>query len=383
MIPRHRSGQAPRQGSRQASRRGSGQAPGRRGYLDWLRGIAVLIMIEAHTIDSWTRASDREHGAFGYAMILGGFGAPIFLFLAGVAIPLMASARMRKGARDGEAAASVRRRGWEIFGLAFLFRLQSFVLSGGAPALTLLKVDILNIMGLAMVGAAALWGAAQRAWSRALLLAVAAIALTMLTPIVRATPWLAWLPEPVEAYLRPYPGRTTFTIFPWAGFLFAGAALGVVMEQVSERRFIYAMSIIGPAIGLAGYGASYLPPIYAQTNFWTSSPTFFFLRLGVLISLVPVAYALRRAFPRLSEPLEYFGRASLFVYWIHVEMVYGAMSVALHKRLTIEQWLVGFVLFSAFLFGVAKVKDSVVARWKEKGRLPFGSAQGTPSKVEG
>ena len=336
----------------------------RRGYLDWLRGIAVLIMIEAHTIDSWTRAADREHGAFGYAMILGGFGAPIFLMLAGVAIPLMASARMRKGASPREAAAAVRRRAWEIFGLAFLFRLQSFVLSGGAPAQTLLKVDILNIMGLAMVGAATLWGLARGTASRTILLGSAAIALTMLTPIVRATVWLGWLPDPVEWYLRPYPGRTTFTIFPWAGFLFAGAALGVVMAKVPERRFIASVSVLGPAIALAGYGASYLPPIYEQTNFWTSSPTFFFLRLGVLMSLVPIAYVASHALPRISAPLEYFGRASLFVYWIHVEMVYGAMSVALHKRLPFEQAVVAFAIFSAFLFGVAKVKDYVVERWK-------------------
>ena len=30
----------------------------------------------------------------------------------------------------------------------------------------------------------------------------------------------------------------------------------------------------------AGYAASYLPALYPQTNFWTSSPTFFFLRAG-------------------------------------------------------------------------------------------------------
>ena len=29
------------------------------GYLDWLRGIAVLIMIEAHVLDSWTRRRTR------------------------------------------------------------------------------------------------------------------------------------------------------------------------------------------------------------------------------------------------------------------------------------------------------------------------------------
>ena len=335
----------------------------RRGYLDWLRGIAVLIMIEAHTIDSWTLVSERARATFGWAMILGGFGAPIFLFLAGVAIPFMAAARMRKGASFRVAAAAVRRRGWEIFGLAFLFRLQSFVLSGGAPLATLLKVDILNIMGPAMVGAAALWSISRRRTMQFAALVAAAVAVAMLTPVLRATPLLGPLPDPIEWYLRPYPGRTTFTLFPWAGFLFAGAALGVVLERAREKPAIAALAVIGPVCALAGYAASFLPPIYEQTNFWTSSPTFFFLRLGVLISIVPVAYAASRLLPRVSGPLEYFGRASLFVYWIHVEMVYGVMSQSLHKRLTLEEALVAFAVFSMLLFGVAKVKDRTVARW--------------------
>jgi len=48
----------------------------------------VLIMIEAHTLDAWTRIDERGHGAYGWAMVIGGFGAPTFLFLAGLAIAL-------------------------------------------------------------------------------------------------------------------------------------------------------------------------------------------------------------------------------------------------------------------------------------------------------
>ena len=129
----------------------------RRAYLDWLRGVAVLIMIEAHTLDSWTRVADRARGAYKWAIVVGGFGAPIFLFLAGVALALAAGSRLRKGLSDAEVAALARRRGWQIFGLAFLFRLQSAVLGGGGLQ-SLLKVDILNVMGLSMLVAAGLWG---------------------------------------------------------------------------------------------------------------------------------------------------------------------------------------------------------------------------------
>jgi uncharacterized membrane protein len=335
----------------------------RREYLDWLRGVAVLIMIEAHTLDAWTRLDDRGHSAYAWAMILGGFGAPVFLFLAGIALALASGSRLRKGRSAAEAAALARRRGWQILGLAFLFRLQSWIISGGDVERALLKVDILNIMGIAMLAAAVLWGFGRGRWSRASWLLAAAIAAAMLTPLIRATTLLDVVPDPVEWYLRPSPGRTTFTLFPWGGFLLAGTAVGLWLDASrpgpEERRTVWLLALVGPACAIGGYLASLRPAIYDQTDFWTSSPTFFFLRLGVLISLVPIAYAWNALF-RGRSPLREFGLASLFVYWIHVEMVYGVVSTPLHRQLTFPQALVAFAAFSAFLFGLVKLKDRFV-----------------------
>jgi uncharacterized membrane protein len=331
----------------------------RRGYLDWLRGVAVLIMIEAHTLDSWTRTDARGNSVYGWAMVLGGFGAPIFLFLAGVALALAAGSRLRKGKRASEAAALARRRGWQILGLAFLFRAQSWIISGGEPARVLLKVDILNIMGVAMLGGAVLWGLGASRWRRAALFTAAAVGAAMLTPIVRATSILDPLPDALEAYLRPAPGFTAFTLFPWAGFLLGGAAVGSWLDASQtprdERRTIVLLALLGPAVAAGGYAASFLPPIYEQTNFWTSSPTFFFLRLGILVSAIPVAYAWNLWQGR--SPLREFGVASLFVYWIHVEMVYGVISAPLHRQLTLGQAVAAFAAFSVFLFLLVKLKE--------------------------
>jgi uncharacterized membrane protein len=336
----------------------------RRSYLDWLRGIGVLIMVEAHTLDSWTRAQDRGH-AYKWAMVIGGFGAPIFLFLAGVSLALAIGSRLRNGLSEAEAVARARRRAWQIFGLAFLFRLQSAIISGGWSLQSLLKVDILNIMGLSMLAAAVLWGLGRGIGSRTLILSIAAIAAAMTTPLVRVTPLLAPLPDPIEWYFRPDPGRTTFTLFPWAGFLLAGCAIGLWLDRVTdktgERRMIVVLAALGTAVAAAGYAAVFLPPIYAVTEFWTSSPTFFFIRLGLLMAAVSVAYIWMVWIPGRS-PIVEFGVASLFVYWIHVEMVYGSPSLPLHRRLTFEQALVGYMLFSALLFWLVTVKGRLVAR---------------------
>jgi uncharacterized membrane protein len=334
----------------------------RRGYIDWLRGVAVLIMVEAHLFDAWVRVLDRSEPSYRWAILVGGFSAPLFLFLAGVAMALAIGSRTRKGQSAPEAAAIARRRGWQILGLAFLFRLQSFIISGGPFPQTLLKVDILNIMGLAMVLAAVLWGVGTRNGSRVAALGLVALFFAIATPLVRTAPFVTSLPYPVQWYFKAVAGSGAFTLFPWVGFLLCGVVIGLWLDHArtdeEERKAISAMVIFGPVIALAGYGATYLPTVYSGTTFWTGSPTFFFVRLGVLITAIPVAYIWNALF-RGWSPLRDFGAASLFVYWIHVEMVYGVASFWLHKALTFEQAVLSYVAFSLFLFGMVKLKERV------------------------
>jgi uncharacterized membrane protein len=348
----------------------------RRGYLDWLRGVSVLIMIEAHTLDAWTRLDARHNNVYAWAMIVGGFAAPAFLFLAGIALALAAGSRLRRGRTARETAALARRRALQVFGLAFLFRLQSFLISGGNPVQVLLKVDILNIMGLSMLAAALLWGAGTARWNRVLWMAAATIAVAMLTSPLRAAPMLSSLPDPIEWYIRPIPGRGTFTLFPWAGFLLAGTAIGLWLDAATtphaERRLNLGCVAIGVALAAGGYAASFLPPIYRESAFWTTSPTFFFLRLGILIVCLPLAYAWNAAWSGRSA-LQEFGQASLFVYWIHVELAYGVLSSPFHKTLTLGQAFMAYALFTVALFGAAKLKDQVVGWWKTGRLQPSGA----------
>jgi uncharacterized membrane protein len=336
----------------------------RRGYLDWLRGVAVLIMIEAHTLDAWTRPEERTH-LYAWAMVIAGYGAPFFMFLAGIALSLAAGARRRRGASDAAIAAKARWRGWQIFLFAFLFRAQAWIVSGGSLR-SLLKVDILNVMGVSMLVAAVLWQWGRTRARRAMLLLAVAVACTMATPLVRAAQVLDAWPVPLAAYFRPIPGRTMFTLFPWAGFLLVGAAVGLWLETTTtereERKVTTLLGLCGLGAVTGGYLASLLPSIYAHSDYWTSSPTYFFVRLGILLLSIPVAWWWARLWPGWS-PLQDFGRASLFVYWVHVELVYGVISWNLHRALSFQMAVAGFALFAVFMFLLVKAKDRIVDAW--------------------
>ena len=70
----------------------------RKAYLDWLRGVGVLVMIQGHVVDSWTAVPDRTREAYHWITFVGGIGgAPVFLFLAGVALVLARRRAIRRG----------------------------------------------------------------------------------------------------------------------------------------------------------------------------------------------------------------------------------------------------------------------------------------------
>jgi uncharacterized membrane protein len=340
----------------------------RRGYLDWMRGLAVLIMIEAHLFDSWTAEASRHSSAYRWAIILGGFGAPLFLLLAGFAVALSAGSKFRRGGDVQAAAHAVVRRGFEIFLLAFLFRAQAWILGLGSPW-GLLRVDILNIMGPSIMAAALLWGLCRTDRARLVAFAAAALVMTLVTPLVRVMPVLDALPDPLEAYLRPVPGFTGFMFFPWAGFVFAGACAGVLVERArtdrAEARLNAWLLAAGAALAAAGWALSFRPSPYPRSDFWTSSPSFYVLRLGLMVAAVAVAYAwCRRPWRRGWSPMEQLGRTSLFIYWIHVEMVYGLVSMRLHRALSLGQALGAYVAFALFMVVCSLAKDRVVAAWR-------------------
>lgn len=367
----------------------------RRGYLDWARGIAVLIMIVVHLTDSWTNEVSRQGAAFIWTIKIGGFGSTMFLFLAGTAVALSAGSKARKFGDMRRATRAVVYRGLQIFGLAFLFRLQSWLISGGS-AWVMLRVDILNIMGLSIAAAAAVWGLAKTPRARYLAFGVVTLAIALLTPPVRGFAPLAALPDPIEAYFRPVPLLVNFVLFPWAGFVFAGAIVGLLIDATTtperEQRLNVGFAVAGASLFGGGYAASFLPSVYPNSDFWTTSPSYFAMRVGVVLLLVAVAYAWERlAWPKTGTPtvsdslstetvsvpvfapIQQLGRTSLFIYWIHVEMVYGVLSAPLHRALTYPQAFAGFCAFTLLMLALSVAKDRVVARWRLSAKRPTRS----------
>jgi uncharacterized membrane protein len=166
--------------------------------------------------------------------------------------------------------------------------------------------------------------------------------------------WPTLLPPRLEAYIRPVGTLGVFTLFPWIAFVFVGAYVGdLVAAERSERTdrvFHLGLGAAGLAIAGAGALGRSLPAPFAPSEFWTTSLSFFLIRVGVMTLALAGAWLwMRRPTSGHWSPLILLGRNSLFVYWVHVAIAYGAFSAPIHKALSLPVAIAAFILLTLLM----------------------------------
>lgn len=387
------------------------KAPSRLAYIDWMRGLACVLMFQTHCYDSWLSSSARQSKFFMYSQLGGTFPAPLFLFLAGISFALVTDKLRQKNLSPSQIAKTTIRRGGEIFLFGLLFRLQEYLIAWGwAPWSDLLRVDILNTIGLSMMlMGVTCWAVLSiRKGERARLALIfaslgTALLISLLTPPLWTTWRPNWLPWPLESYVNGVhnlgaPQAWLFPIFPWAAFAFAGLAAGFILQSrwAGERP--------AAPFFLAGAGGAVLIAVtrwldarpgqfYAVYDYWHTSPNFFLLRLGMLLVILTAAYSWCRwvdigfaSGPWSFSPLIQLGQASLLVYWVHIEFVYGRLSILPKHNVSIRTASFGLLfvflamLTLAFLRTRTKGRGRAVLAWFQ---TPAGAHEYAPPQNGG
>src|SRR5437868_10935339 len=175
-----------------------------------MRGLACILMFQTHCYDAWLGGDARNTSFLKGSQLLGTLPAPLFLFLAGISFALVTDKLLRKNLNPSEITRTMLRRGAEIFAFGLLFRLQEYLIAWGwAPWSDLLRVDILNTIGVSMMLMGALcWLVLSVSTNQSprvrLILgsAATALAISLLTPPLWTRWRPGWLPWPIESYLN-------------------------------------------------------------------------------------------------------------------------------------------------------------------------------------
>jgi uncharacterized membrane protein len=286
---------------------------------DWLRGLAVLFMVECHSL-VLLRPELRAGPRFSTLNFINGLVAPSFIFAAGFSIGLVQVRSARSGARGPRVRRTLRRIG-EVFAVGLLLNLMWFWYPLREDPTWLLRVDILPCIAYALLLALPL--------TAALALKPKVLAWTTLA-LAAAVFFIAPFGERVAGFWAPLLNKHTGSVFPllpWAGYVFLGIAVGVLAATQSVRRVQAGLGVLA-AVGLL---------LRLLTPHWTFYPphAFFVNDPGdcggrwawvclILIALLEVEQRFAGAW-RTSAPIrwvELFGTSSLSGYFFHESLIY-------------------------------------------------------------
>ena len=326
-------------------------------YLDWVRGIGAVIMLQGHVFHSFLRPELKTTRAYTLSQFVGGMPPALFLFLTGVTLAFLMDSIERKGMAPRERVRQSLRRAGYLFFLAFAFRLQLGVFTGfPAPWQGVFKVDVLNCMGIsiALLSVMALFKTAERIRLCALL----GLGIALLSPVISQMDW-SGVPWIVRNYIIPdYNG---FGIFPWGAYLAFGVSAGSVIRAIPRdatgRCMQWAALLGGALILVCQYMANSPFTIYAKSEFWLNSPAQVLTKVGVLFLMVSFAFLWTRYGAGEGWSwIRQFGVTSLLVYWVHIELVYGHASWLLKDNLTVPQTAFAAVAVILLMLAISTMK---------------------------
>lgn len=335
--------QSPVAGSAAGPAAASSAGAGRILFVDLARAVAVLLMVQGHTIDALLHPDFRTSLQYNAWLYLRGLTSCTFLFLSGAAFSLTGLRHWADQRRFSRRSFKRVRRLTFFLGLGYFVRFPmgrflDLPFASEERWRSFLAVDVLQNVAITLLALQLLIVLTRTPRRFAIACGVIAALLVGFTPLVHGVDWAAYLPLVVASYLSHGTG-SLFPIFPWAGFTLLGAAFGVTAAPWATREHLQplarALFLTGALLAI---GAGVMGELgwfeYGVHDWWRASPLSFVQRLGSVLLLLSMVAAIGHYVTRLTPPLQGLAEESLLVYAVHVALLYGShWTVGLGPRL--------------------------------------------------
>lgn len=344
--------------------------PARVQGIDVARGVASLVMIQGHAYHGWVAEEHRDAG-YAFTRVLGTLPLPSFLVMAGAAVTMRVIAAAARGERPAVVRRSMAKRGAQVMAFGYASNLVYAWMDGAEGWDTLLRADVLQLIGLSIIATAllAVRGAAVPDIQRfARTMASLALVSGIACPAMHS-----WLPAPdgvlrhVVALFIDVPGVTRMPFFPLVAWFGAGAWLTHVLvarrdgssfaEIAGARgRDVLLLALGGLSLAAASTLLTHtlvvragLPLSRASIVIWPNILD----GIGRGALVFAAGAALSVALPGgLRRVLVRIGQGSIYAYMFHIPFCYGALGSALRGQLDMTRatlWLVPLILTSVLV----------------------------------
>ena len=304
-------------------------------FIDLMRAIAVLQMVQGHTTDVLLADNFRNPDNLIYStwVFLRGMTAPIFMFTAGTVFtylfqlvnkPFKENPRVKKGVK----------RGLLLIFLGYLLRYPTWKVVDFSQVSEyswkmFFAVDVLHLIGLSLLALLLLLYIAEKfSLNYYAVFIIATIIIFGVSPFFFKMNWNSFLPAPIAGYFYTGTG-SLFPFFPWAGYVIAGGVLGAYLARhplvFKSSKFSLNLAIIGAALLLASMLSDVLTSMLGITTVVNSANTGLILfRIGFVLLLNALVSFISLKADSIPKILILLGRNTLLIYVVHLVILYGS-----------------------------------------------------------
>ena len=310
-------------------------------FVDLMRLIALLQMVNGHTLDAVLRDDLRGGPGWDRYLWYRGLVSVAFMIVAGIAFHLTTLVRWDAYVADTAGRQRRVRRALEIIAIGYLLRFP-FALFGGDAASVhaalerLAQIDVLHCIGASLLLLEGLTRLVKRREHVVLGAGALATLFVTLAPLTARLP--VELPVSFATGWASHEAGSLFPVFPWSAYVLFGVVLGwCVMPHGARTPIRTSLVRLGVASALV-YGVAWLAyraPFSlfdAETTSWSSSPAFFALKLSAVILGLGALAALTARLRQLPWALRVLSGETLPIYVVHIVVLYWS-SWSVHRMI--------------------------------------------------
>lgn len=303
-------------------------------YIDLMRGLLIVFMIETHISNVFLLSSIKSSSWFSILNFINGLVAPGFLFISGFVFFLTTEKKLNE-------ILKFQKYFWKKIGRIILIFLVGISLH--LPYLSIRRllneknqyvlneffsVDILHCIAIGLILLLLLRIIIKKRNIFNISLIIISLVILITSPIL----WNGNLDETLPLYIVNYlkPSEfARFPLFPWLIFIFAGAITSHYFINAQEKNSIQNFMKIIFLIGIVGaiIGHLLLSDLFANKIFSIKpNPVFTIQRIAYSILIFSLCYFYLLKKEKISNLILIMSYESLLIYWLHLQIIYRKVS---------------------------------------------------------
>jgi uncharacterized membrane protein len=295
-------------------------------HIDTLRGVAILMMLQGHLVDTFLVNEDRIGLAHGIWKFCRGLTAPVFFTTSGVIVVYLLVRKVDINYRSIRMKKAFW-RGLEVLMWGYLLRFSFWpFFFNGEITQEFWRIDVLNCIGVGLIMLSTIFFISKHIHLSAfrIFLLILALSVFLFHPWYSVQDYTNWPPALRNYFTLKF--GSVFTLFPFLGFLLVGGFIGSMYTILYERnKGLFVVGLI--AIGILFFNSSPIFYwIYQQTDiilFKNITTYNWFIKLGMVLIIYAIFVSAEPLMAKLKT-INLIGQHTLTVYIIHFFILFGS-----------------------------------------------------------